>query len=294
MTAALAPFVAPPLPPGRSRVVDGRAELFVREVGDGSPVVLLHGWMAGADLNWFSCFDPLVAAGHHVIAPDFRGHGRSSFPAEPLTLETLADDVAALMRELAAGPAVVVGYSMGSAVAQLVARRHPELVRGLVLGGGETMPFARRRQKVELRVGGWFGAVQRTTEGRWLARRLVAKAKRENPAIAAIEVWLLAELERGHPGALRAAGRALGRFDGRAASGVPTAVILTTHDHLVHPDRQRRLASVWKATVHELEADHDAPVARHVEFAATVVAAVADVVGRSPSPSGVDHVNADR
>jgi 3-oxoadipate enol-lactonase len=278
-----ASFVAPALPAGRAVALPDRGELFVREQdgdGDGPPVLLLHGWMASADLNWFSVFAPL-AARHRVIAPDLRGHGRSSGVPGALTLEAMADDAAALLRHLDAAPAVVVGYSMGASVAQLVAQRHPDLVLGLVLGGGELIPTERRREKVELRLGGWLGSVQRLSEGRWLADRLVDKAVRQTPDVERLRPWLVSELERGHPGSLRAAGRAMGRFDGRpaaSASRVPAAVVLTTRDHVVPADRQRRLAAAWHATVLELDGDHDAPVALHHEFAQLVVAAVDDVL----------------
>ncbi|MBV8692244.1 MAG: alpha/beta hydrolase [Actinobacteria bacterium] len=282
---------APALPPGYLVAVPGRGEVFVRtldEAQSGPPVVLLHGWMANADLNWFSVFEPLGAT-HRVIAPDLPGHGRSSLHPRPMALEAVADDIAALLRRLDAVPAVVVGYSLGSSVAQLVAHRHPEVVVGLVLGGGELMPAERVREKVELRLGGWLGSVQRLSEGRWLAQRLANKAVRETPDVERLRPWLVGELERGHPGSIRAAGRAMGRFDGRAAAAgrrCPASVILTTRDHIVPADRQRRLARAWDATVFEIDADHDAPVAQCGPFADAVVAAVADVVRRSSVPGG--------
>ena len=279
-------FTAPALPPGRTVALPGRGEVFVRtcDDADSPPVLLLHGWMANADLNWFSAFEPL-AAHHRVIAPDLPGHGRSAYRAGPVTLEAMADDMAALLHQLDAVPAIVVGYSMGTSVAQLMAERHPGVVCGLVLGGGELIPTERRREKLELRMGGWMGSVQRLSQGRFLSQRLVNKAVRETPAVDRLRPWLLSELERGHPGALRAAGRAMGRFDGRpaaAAATVPVAVVVTTRDHVVPSDRQRRLASAWHATVLELDGDHDAPVARYHAFAETIVAGVDDVLTRAP------------
>lgn len=286
MTITSAPFEAPALPLGRAVPLPGRGEVFVRErEGDGSgpPVLLLHGWMANADLNWFSVFEPL-AAHHRVIAPDLPGHGRSASPAGPVSLEAMADDMAALLHHLGAAPAIVVGYSMGTSVAQLMAERHPDVVRGLVLGGGELIPTERRREKLELRLGGWMGSMQRLNQGRFLSQRLVNKAVRETPDVERLRPWLLSQLERGHPGSLRAAGRAMGRFDGRpaaAASTVPVCVVVTTRDHIVPPDRQRRLAAAWHATVLELDGDHDAPVARYQAFAETIVAGVGDVLAHA-------------
>ena len=68
-----------------------------------------------------------------MVAPDLRGHGRGIRSRRPFRLEDCADDLAALVEQLGCGPVVVVGYSMGGLVAQLLWRRHPDLVAGLVL-----------------------------------------------------------------------------------------------------------------------------------------------------------------
>lgn len=68
-----------------------------------------------------------------MIALDHRGHGRGLRSPEPFRLRDCADDTAAVLRTLAVGPAVVVGYSLGGAVAQLVARDHPDVASGIVL-----------------------------------------------------------------------------------------------------------------------------------------------------------------
>ena len=129
------PDAAPWLPPGRYVWLPGRGRTFVRELAGppGAPMlILLHGWTATADLNWFACFHPL-AERFRVIAIDHRGHGRGLRSIEPFRLEHCADDVAALARELGIDRFVPVGYSMGGPIAQLVWQRHRELVDGLVL-----------------------------------------------------------------------------------------------------------------------------------------------------------------
>src|SRR5688572_14410988 len=74
--------VVPPAPPetlpaGRLVQVPGRGEFFLRDSGgDGPPVLLLHGWMFNADLNWMFSYEPLRQAGYRVLAIDHRGHGR--------------------------------------------------------------------------------------------------------------------------------------------------------------------------------------------------------------------------
>src|SRR4051794_13728003 len=104
----------PSLPPGRAVELPGRGTTFVREV-EGPPgaptVVLLHGWTATADLNWFPSFGPLGRR-FHVVALDHRGHGRGIRTSAPFRLEDCADDVVALGDVLGLDRFVVAGYSM--------------------------------------------------------------------------------------------------------------------------------------------------------------------------------------
>src|SRR5437764_6555680 len=124
------------MPPARTVRIPGRGELFVRDSGgSGPPVLLLHGWMATADLNWWGAYEDLIGAGYRLLALDHRGHGRGLRPMDPFRLRDCAQDVAALLNALGAAPALVVGYSMGGAIAQLVAHEHPAVVSGLVLSG---------------------------------------------------------------------------------------------------------------------------------------------------------------
>src|ERR1700729_1480770 len=131
----------PPIPPiempaARTVIAPGRGELFLRDTGGHGPVVmLLHGWVASADLNWCGAYDALAAAGYRVLAIDHRGHGRGLRPLTPFRLSDCAGDAAAALRLLDASPAIVVGYSMGGAIAQLMARDQPDVVSGLILSG---------------------------------------------------------------------------------------------------------------------------------------------------------------
>jgi pimeloyl-ACP methyl ester carboxylesterase len=260
------------LPRGEAHAVPLRGELFVRLV-DGPPAggvaLLIHGWQATADLNFHPLFASLGQS-HRVIAPDLRGHGRSLYPEEPFTLEDAADDLAALLVDLGIESATLVGYSIGTAVAQTMAHRHPGLVAGMVLIGGELAPRTRPHEKVYDRLGDWLGTGLRLTNGRWAAHRLVSKAARETPDVERLRGWLVQEIERGHPASLRAAGRALARFDGRpmaeARSEIPVVAVITRRDRLVRPARQERLAAAWRAEIVDLDADHDAPLAQPEAF----------------------------
>jgi pimeloyl-ACP methyl ester carboxylesterase len=108
------------------------------DVGEGAPVVLLHGFAADHFSNWVatSVVDDLVASGRRVVAPDARGHGQSAKPHDPEAYgnDAMAKDVQALLNHLDIDEVDVVGYSMGSIVAGRLAPREPR-VRSLVLGG---------------------------------------------------------------------------------------------------------------------------------------------------------------
>ena len=142
-----APEPPVPLPRGCVVHVPGRGEMFLRDCGgDGPPLLLLHGWMFSADLNWYRTYAPLAEAGYRVLAVDHRGHGRGLRTPEPFTLQDCADDAAALVAHLGIPPVLAVGYSMGGPIASLLARDHPEWVSGVVLGA-TAMDWSGRRMR---------------------------------------------------------------------------------------------------------------------------------------------------
>lgn len=285
-TDPLAPVPPPQLPPGRVVELPGRGEVFVRERlgAAGQPtILLLHGWTASADLNWFRAYDAVAPLGR-LLAIDHRGHGRGLRSERPFTLEDAADDAAALLRTLDAGPAVLVGYSMGGPIACLLWERHPDLVRGLVLEATALEWRATRRERFTLKFLGGLELLLRMSPRRMLDRPL-RYAIETRPELAPLEGWLKAELRRGDPKALADAGRALGNYDARPFAGridVPTAVVITTKDKLVKPRKQRALAAAIRGTTTwEVPADHDACLLAPHEFAGATAAAITDVIARS-------------
>lgn len=113
------------------RVDIGDVRVWVERRGQG-PDVLLIGGLGDPAEAWQPQLEGL-ADRYRLIAFDNRGAGRSPPPEGPLSPATMADDAAALLRALEVGSAHVAGFSMGSAIAQEVALRHPGLVRSLVL-----------------------------------------------------------------------------------------------------------------------------------------------------------------
>jgi amidase len=120
-------------PPGEFVIVDG-ARLWVEQVGTGEPVLLIAGGPGCSHGYLHPSFDALAAT-HRVIYFDAFGRGKSDRAQEPsaYTLDRDVSDVVGLIRELKHGPLVVLGHSYGTAVAQAVAIRHPEVVKKLVL-----------------------------------------------------------------------------------------------------------------------------------------------------------------
>ncbi|KUF13638.1 alpha/beta fold hydrolase [Streptomyces silvensis] len=107
--------------------------LAYRDSGWGAPLVLLHGGFVDHRM-----WDEQIAhfsRNFRVIAPDVRGHGWSSNASVPFRQ---TDDLAALLRHLDVGPAVLVGLSMGAGIAVDTALEHPALVRALVVSGAGT------------------------------------------------------------------------------------------------------------------------------------------------------------
>ncbi|MGK2852369.1 MAG: 2-succinyl-6-hydroxy-2,4-cyclohexadiene-1-carboxylate synthase [Candidatus Limnocylindrales bacterium] len=120
----------------RMAMVDGTTYK-VRTGGEGgtrAPVLLLHGFTGRAS-DWSPFVRSIRDAGHRTIVVDLLGHGRSDSPADPArhAIERQAEDIAAILRQLDAAPAFVVGYSMGARLALRLALIEPTLVRGLVL-----------------------------------------------------------------------------------------------------------------------------------------------------------------
>ncbi len=107
-------------------------DINVVEAGQGSPVLLfLHYW-GGSIGSWLPVIEGLCEH-HRCVAMDFRGWGRSSQDATDYSLETLADDVLGIVDQLGLKDFIIIGHSMGGKVAQIVAVRQPDGLKGLIL-----------------------------------------------------------------------------------------------------------------------------------------------------------------
>jgi pimeloyl-ACP methyl ester carboxylesterase len=160
-----------------------------------------------------------------------------------------------MLSALGVASALVVGYSMGGPVTQLLAQRHPEKVAGFVLCA-TALDWSDPKQKLAWRaMGGLRAALGVFPLGTWQTMMRASGAPKRETA------WVTAELSRGNARDLAEAGRELGRFDSSGWVGSlpqPAAVVLTARDRLVPPRKQRALAAALRVTPLEVDADHDA------------------------------------
>lgn len=107
------------------------AQIFYQEIGGGYPLLMLHGLGSSADDWWFQT--PAFAPYFRVILPNLRGHKQSSTLRGPISIDTLAADIAQLLDAVEIAQSHVLGLSLGGTVAQLLAIHFPEKVNKLIL-----------------------------------------------------------------------------------------------------------------------------------------------------------------
>lgn len=278
------PPFAPKLPAGRSVELPGRGTTFIREVAGppGAPaVVLLHGWTVTADINFYTAYERL---GEHfrIITIDHRGHGSGIRTNDPFRLEDCADDVAVLIDTLRLGPVLVVGYSMGGAVAQLLCNRHPTLVRGVVLCSTARLFNGRAGEAISFFGLAGLAALSRLAPEQargWMTEQFVSRKQKSYQA------WALEEVRGNDVVKMLEAGNAIGQFSSRdwiEFVTIPSAVIVTMQDRTVPARRQLRLAdSLPNAAVHRVAAGHDACIAAAQQWVPLLLTSLLDVEKRS-------------
>jgi len=115
-------------------------ELYYQDLGQGQPVVMIHGWPLSHRM-WEGQINALTAAGYRCVAYDRRGFGESGKPAGGYTYDTFASDLNDLMKQLDLREAVLAGFSMGGGeVARYLGRYGSDRVSKAMLLGAVT-PF---------------------------------------------------------------------------------------------------------------------------------------------------------
>jgi 3-oxoadipate enol-lactonase len=213
-------------------LTENASEIFVREQGDGQPLLLLHGLMATGEM-----FQPVLAplsTQHRLIVPDLRGHGRSGQLPGPYTTEQLAADLPPLLDRLGVGAVAVLGYSHGGAVAQQFTLDFPQRVRRLVLACTYAHNTLTRRERLE----GWLTPwLIRLLGPRTLGALMMRSAAGGGPPLPAeVRRWFVDMLGSNHRAQMVAASRGLADFDSRPRLreiAAPTLVIAGGDDSAV-------------------------------------------------------------
>ncbi|WP_424863804.1 alpha/beta fold hydrolase [Streptomyces sp. MMS24-I29] len=234
--------------------------LAYHDAGQGQPLVLLHAGFF--DHGMWDDQTRAFAPHYRVVAPDARGHGASSNATRPFRP---ADDLAALLRHLDAGPAVLVGVSMGGGTAVDTALEHPELVRAVVVSGvGTSEPYF---------------------EDPWSLEVL----GEQNDALAAgdIEVWL-----NGHVRFAAGPHRSPGDVDAHVANCLRAMASRTISKHTAgEPDHRVPVPQTWRRAasidVPVLAINGALDVSDHIAMAERLVHTVPN--GRAVSVENTAH-----
>ncbi len=222
----------------------GEHEIFVRESGpeDAPPLVLVHGWSFDGEMNFFPII-PALSEHFRVIVPDHRNHGKSDRIRGSFEIHDLAADIIGVLDELGYDEVDLFGFSMGGMASQVIAHRHPERIRRLILAGTAAFPIDRHRP----------GALVAF----WVARALARFSKKEAALFtfrflrrtriieSAHERWMWAALMNRDPSLFYESANAAWRFDSRPWVGEidrPTMVIIPTADQVVPVRTQYDLA----------------------------------------------------
>lgn len=149
--------------------IDGRTIHYTDAGAGAPPLLLVHGY--GGNLHHFDAQVPALQQAHRVVAVDRSGHGQSDTPAADLTVDLYAGELAALCLDLGLDRVVVVQHSFDKVAIELAAR-HPELVAGLVIIDGPTVPGAEFEAAAQAMADGLDGdgwqAALRTFADRWV------------------------------------------------------------------------------------------------------------------------------
>ncbi len=251
---------------GRSLDLPGRGRTFVVDVPGPTPdaptIVLLHALVCSAYLGWSAAITEL-AQHYRVVTFDQRWHGRG-IRSSRFRLDDCADDVVAVLDALGIDDAVVAGYSMGGAVAQLAWCRHRDRVRGLVLCS--TARNFRGKATERMFFATMVGVM-------WpLSRYALGRVERlagALPLVPSIEVgdareWTKVQFRSTSGWAVPEVLTEMGRFNSAgwiSDVDVPCAVVVTAADHAIPTRRQHRLAeSIPGARVFESSGGHAAQV----------------------------------
>lgn len=213
----------------------GGNELAYERRGQGTPLVLLHGFPL--DHHLWDEVVPLLEDSFDILLPDLRGFGDSTIVDSPRGIEDYAADVAGLLDQLGIEKAAIVGHSMGGYVALAFARLYPDRVRGLGLVSSQVLADAPERKE-----GRYKSAADVEANG---IGSVVEAMTPKFTSDARLQAYARAVMERQQPAAYSAALKAMAeRADSTAllsSFDFPVVLIHGDSDSLIPIDRAREV-----------------------------------------------------
>jgi 3-oxoadipate enol-lactonase len=206
-----------------------------------------------------------------LVLFDNRGVGRSPTPEEPISLDTMAQDAVDVLDAHGIEKAHVVGHSMGSAIAQIVARKHPKRVEKMALAA----PFPQLTAKGKLAVGSWVMGLSEGCSKELFAQILFPWLFTDQFLSQSGYFEVCLESMRHHPYPLTALGlrrqcEALDGFDSTEwlqEVSTDTLLLAGSQDILTPPSQAEQMAELMpNAKLQLLDAGHSALVEKSVEF----------------------------
>ncbi|GCD35346.1 alpha/beta hydrolase [Streptomyces chrestomyceticus JCM 4735] len=236
-------------------------------------ILLAHGATGSIEGNYAGLVPALAATGHTVVAPDYPGSGRTPRAEGPLELDALADALVAEAVAAGVETFTLIGFSLGTAVSVRAAARHPERVRGLVLTAGLAKPDHRTNIWLDL----WLRLLDRGDyAGFAQARALSGLSPEALNSLPPAELAAVLDDSPDAPPAGSAEQTALVKevdtTGDLAGITVPTLVVATTEDQLIHPSHSRYLAEhIPGAEYAEIATGHVPMVERPAEWEGMIV-----------------------
>lgn len=205
--------------------------------GEGEVLVLIHGFCGSS--AYFERIIPLLSKTYRVIAPDLRGHGASSAPLGPYTIEQMADDIAGLLESLGVSKYTLIGHSLGGYVTLSLAQRYASQLNGFGLLHSTGYPDSEEAKEKRLKAVSTIQAQGITTFIEGLVPGLFATdnvEKMESEVTRAKEIGYRTP-PQGAAGAALAMRERPDRTDVLSASTLPRLLIAGEKDHLIPSEK---------------------------------------------------------
>jgi len=218
--------------------------MHVLDEGSGPPLVFLHGFPL--DHSMWDAQRREFTATHRVIVPDLRGLGRTAVGELPVSMELIADDIAALLDAKGVSePIILCGLSMGGCVALAFVRKYPTRVRALILcdarAGLDTPEARENRYKLAEKV---LTEGPRVAVDAMLPRLFAAETNKHQPhVIDAVRNVILASSSRGVAAAQRALAERPDCVPLLPDIRVPALLIVGEHDVISTPAEMQGMAA---------------------------------------------------